>query len=396
MGLAQWVTKVFGPRPDRPRRRIKDLGDHAENIRIERPEKPSGMSIRPSNATSYVEREFDLYGKEQLDKHQADGTAAARSSRVQAASLKLPAEMAQSRARDNYKRLLQTEADRDHAQHWLGPFARRAPGAHRMYLIWFSLLMLGDAVGVLGAALMWGEIWLLAIGQGLASGAAAVAAGWVGADVRDRRDANARAELAEHVDLPDDLTLRYPALFAPVPSERHSYGLTVAVAAVIAASLGSAIFALRAAVEGSLLAGLVFGGLALATCLASFVNSWAHADRVADLLERNEVAYREAEAQHERLIQHPAPTTREGTIQAADSIELEHLLRGAAAKAGVLALAEAVMRRHPEIFGHAVDPRTPSGPVGRRWLRAETSNGHRHLHSVPPTDDWQSSGEAPF
>lgn len=391
MGLAQWITKVIGSRPEQKRRRFKDLGDHAENIRIERPSEPTGMSIRPNNATSYVEREFELLGKEQLDKHQAEGTAAARSPWVQAAGLKLPADLAQRRAQDNYSRLQRTEADRDHAHHWLGPFARRAPGAHRMYLAWFSLLMLGDAVGVLGAALMWGEIWLLAIGQGLASGAAAVAAGWVGADVRDRRDANARATLAAQADLPDELTSRYPALFASVPNERETYGLAVAIAAVIAASLGYAIFALRAAVEGSLLAGVVFGGLALATCLASFVNAWTHADRVADLLERYDVAYGAAEAQHERLSQHPAPTTRDSAIRTAESIELEHLLRGAAAKAGVLALAESVMRRHPEIFGHAIDPRTPTGPVGRRWVHAQTPSERRHLYPVPNPHEPEST-----
>lgn len=394
MGIRHWIRRALVPRPERPRRRIKDLGDHAENIRIERPERPTGMSIRPSNATSYIEREFDLYGKEQLDKHQAEGTAAARSARVQAASLMLPAELAQTRARDNYKRLQQSETDRDHAQHWLGPFARRAPGAHRLYLVWFCLLMLGDSVGVLGAALMWGEVWILAIGQGLASGAAAVAAGWVGADVRDRRDAHARFQLAAQADLPSDLTERYPALFGPVPNERETYGAAVAIAIVIAASLATAIFALRAAVEDSLLAGLVFGGLALATCLASFVNSWTHADRVADLLERYDLAYRVAEGQHERLSQHPAPMTRDGAVQTAESIELEHQLRGAAAEAGVLALAEAVMRRHPEIFGHAIAPHAPTGPVARRWLRSENSNGRRHLQSVPPGDDWPSTDDA--
>lgn len=391
------MSRVAGTgRPTAPKRRIKNLGDHAANITISHPGKSAGMVLRPSTATSYVEREFTYYGDEQLSKHQAEGAAAARVSWVQAETLRLPAELAEARARRNEQRLLRAEAERDETMRCLGHLARRPLSGHRLYYIFLCLLGPGDAVAVTGASLMWGEIWLLAIGQGIASGAAAVAAGFVGADVRDRRDSAARARLAASGGVPDELTGRFPSLFTLSSAERGTYGLALTVAAIIATCLGAAIFALRAAVEVSLLAGLIFGGLAVATCLASFINSWTHADRIADLLERVEVEYRAAETQHERLIRHSAPAERDGAIRTAESIEQEHLLQGAAARAGVLALAEDVMRRHPEIFGHAVDRTSTTEPVGRRWIRDPSSNGHSPLRSVPPFDDWESPGDPPF
>lgn len=365
------------------KRDVVNLREYAEEIEVERPSEQAGMTLRPSRAKSYIEREFDRYGEESYINRQADGLAAARSARQDAAAVTLAAELAEAQARDNVARLRQAEADRDHAHRWLGHFARRPKHGHALYYLFLALLGLGDAVAVTGASLMWGEPWVLAIGQGLASGAAAVAAGWVGGDVRHRRDAVARAQLAAEGELSSEVCERYPALFAPVPDERDTYRLALTIALLVVVCLGSAIFALRAAVEGSLLAGVIFGGLAVATCLASFVNAWVHADRIADLLERYDGATRHTERQHVRLAQAPAPAQRNRAVAEADSIEREHRLRGEAVREGVLALAEGVMRRHPEIFGHAIAPEQPSDPVGRRWLRPEESNGKTPLRIVP-------------
>lgn len=410
MKATNWIHKLFGSNTSkRSKRGVRDLGDYAENVHLERPESTSGMTVRPSNASSYVEQEFEHYGDEQFLKHEANGVREARPSREQAAAVEYEATRAEERAKANQARFEQVQADHDHAWHWLLPFVRRAPGGHRLYLTWFVLLGLGDAAGVFGAALMWGELVPVALGQALASGAAAVAAGWVGADVRERRDADARARLASSGDLSDDLIGRYPSLFVPTERERSTYELTLAVAVVIVICLASAIFALRAAVEASLLAGVIFGGLAAATALGSFVNSWRHADQVSDLLERYSLRYGMAAGEHERLVNHPAPAERDGSKIRAVQIEAEHQILGLAAKQGVLALQQGVLRRNPHVFGHGQsERRNAPTPVGRKPLRRDDAEPRASVEqpnllerldqfdAFEGHDEFQSNGHPPF
>lgn len=335
------------------RKGVRELGGYAEGIRVANVDGPGGMSIRPSGTTAHVEAEWDHYADEQFELIEANGYKESRAAHERAASVDYPASQAEARVAENLPRLRQAQGDHDHAQRWLLQFTHRPLGANRLYGLWFALLMLGDAAGVFGAAVMWGELIPVALGQALASGAAAVAAGWVGADVRDRRDAQARARLAEGGHLPEELTSRYPALFGATGREPSTYGAVVAVAVIITLCLASAIFALRASVESSVLIGFVYGGLAAATALGSFINAWRHADQVADLLERSRTAYRLATAEHDQLVANPAPSQRDAAAMAAGRIEVEHLKRASAAKHGVLALQQGILRRNPQIFGHA-------------------------------------------
>lgn len=406
MKTTSWIRKLFGPKPaNKAKRGVRDLGDYAESITIEQPSMPGGMSVRPDTAESYVEQEFGHYAEEQYDKHDADGIHEATSAHEQAASLELRADKAKRRAEENAPRLKAMQEQHDHAWHWLLPFVHRAPGAHGLYLTWFLLLMLGDTAGVFGAALMWGELWPVALAQALSSGAAAVAAGWSGADVRERRDAKARAHVASTTDLPGDLS-RYPSLFAPVPEERDTYGVLLAVAAMVVVFLATAIFALRAAVEVSLLAGFIFGGLAAATALGSFVNSWRHADQISDLLERFTEKYEVTVEEHTQLILDPAPAQRDGAATRATLIEAYHQKLGVAAKHGVLALSVGILRRNPQIFGHGVVANRPRPvPIGRKMPdledhpphltsvdRRDERNGFRPLKADDP---WHSDGSPP-
>lgn len=376
--------------------KLGNLNRYAEQIEIPGVSGASGMSVRTRGTRAHVENEFNEYADEQFDKHEANGVRESRSAREQAAAVDYRAREAEARVEANKPRLEAAQADRDHAVHWLLPFTHRPAGGHRLYLMWFAVLMLGDAAGVFGASVMWGELIPVATGQALASGAAAVAAGWVGADVRERRDADTRARMATTGDLPDDLVGRYPSLFIEPGHERSTYKLTLVVALVIVICLGSAIFALRTAVEGSTLAGFMFGGLAAATALGSFVNSWRHADAIADLLDRVDQAYRVALGEHERLLADPAPGQRDAALMSAERIETQHLLLASAAKHGVLALLHGVLRRNPQVFGHGViegtqepprmsrayaDAATPAMPSDERDSQA-IRNGHRPLAHV--------------
>ena len=74
----------------------------------------------------------------------------------------------------------------------LGSFARRpSHDAARYWTVW-AVLAGGDALGVLASAVWLGEIPLVALGQALACGVAAVTIGGVGEDVRERHDQRVR------------------------------------------------------------------------------------------------------------------------------------------------------------------------------------------------------------
>jgi len=404
-----WIDRLFRRRPPSdPRRRTSNLDELAEQVRVEHPAGPTGMSLRPSGTDSDVGQEFGYYAGEQTDKHGADGIRASQASTEEAAALAFQAKAARQRARGNQARFTAVQEQHDHAQRWLLPLTHRAPGAHRLYLTWFVLLMFGDAAGVFGASILWGELIPTAIGQALAAGAAAVAAGWVGADVRERRDAKARAALASSGKLRKQLRRRYPSLFAPVPLERDTYGVLLAVAVVIVICLGAAIFALRAAVEASLLAGFIFGGLAVATALGSFINSWHHADQVADLLDRYSALYENAVREQQALDTASVISRRGAAKQRAAQQQAYHETLGNAAMQHVLALKYGVHRRNPEVFGHGTAKsrvvEVASRPIGRRTRQlvgdpsVHDAEGLQHIENYPvfPFEGWTSPGDSPF
>lgn len=407
-----WMKQRFARRPPATRKPLhtRDLDQLAEQVRIEHPSGKTGMSLRPSGTDSDVAREFGHYSGEQLRKHDADGLRESRPAAEQAASLKFQAGAAKRQALSNERRLADMQEQHDHAHRWLQSFTHRPLGAHRLYVVWFVLLGLGDAAGVFGATVLWGEVIPTAIGQALAVGAAAVAAGWVGGDVRERRDAKSRAGLAATGKVKPKVIKRYPALFAPVPPERDTYGVLLAVAVVIVVCLGAAIFALRAAVETSLLAGLIFGGLSVATALASFVNTWRHADQVADLLDRIDARYEAAMAEQLSLSAAAPITRRAAAKQRALQIRAYHEALGNAASEHVLALKHGVHRRNAAVFGHGIAKsrvvEVTGTPVGRRALhpvaeangREFDSSDLQHVDNFPPFDfeNWTSPGDPPF
>jgi hypothetical protein len=211
-----------------------------------------------------------------------------------------------------------------------------------------------------GAAIWLGEIPLVALGQAIACGFAAVTAGLAGGELSTHRRAQARQR--DHESLTPD-EARYWPLFAGGQSPpRLAASLGVGIVVLVAV----AVFALRVSTEG-LMAGLTFGALAAATALGSFVNCYVHADEVADLLDGYRVRYLVAIRRHRRLAGTRPLATVAAASTEAESLVREHQERGQAAALRVGAAKFRMLRRNPQVVGHGMPTGVDAhGLVGRR------------------------------
>jgi hypothetical protein len=220
--------------------------------------------------------------------------------------------------------------------------------------------VIGDIAGISGAAILLGEITQLAIIQAVAAGVATVTAGVVGADVKDWRMALRRQK--------DPKTLtkaqqEYAHLFSGADSGLRLVKAVLLVAGTIGVLIAVSIYALRTSVEGSL-SGMVFGGLAGAIALASFLNAWAFADEVADALD---VSRHDVTCARRVALQLGARWVlrrRAQVVEQARSIRLEYERRGVAAAYGFRALLFRALRANPGVVGHG--EARASATIGRR------------------------------
>jgi len=341
-----------GRRRGRTARRSRDLARHAETLIIPDVAGRSGAILRPGGITYDVGEEFDAYAADVSLSEHASGVAASRSANTRAAGLGSQADAARAKTACQWPEVEAARQAYTAARDDLDSFSRRRAGDRVRYKVTYWVLLLGDTAGVLGAAVYMGEIPIIAAGQAIAAGVAAVTAGIVGADVRELRLARERAERLEAGRVLPEVAVRYPRLFGTVLAEKDTYQQALKVALAIVLLLGLSVLALRAAIEG--LAGVVFGGLAMATALASFVNCWSFADDVADVVETFRQRLLEALSLHRALADAPQPSAQDAHAAEAASIQSEYEMRGQAKAAGVRALKHEVYRRNPQVFGHGL------------------------------------------
>jgi hypothetical protein len=105
--------------------------------------------------------------------------------------------------------------------------------------------------------------------------------------------------------------------------------------------------------------------LAITTALGSSVNSYMHADLVADLIGNYRADYVRALKRHTRLSEASALAAHPAAREEVDSVGREHDALGRAAVARVTSLKWGVLRRNPHVFGHG-DAAPSLGIVGRR------------------------------
>lgn len=339
---------------------LQDLLQQTDAISLQRIDEARGLERPTELGPTYAEQEFEALAREQEMSWPAEGEAAARAARIRAAR-RSPAATADAFLLNQHEAEVRGAAEQHlHASQTLRPYVRRSPTDHWRYRLTWLVLGLGDMAGVWGAAIWLGEIPLVALGQAIACGFAAVTAGLAGGELSNHRRAQARHRDQGSLS-PDEA--RYLPLFVGSPARpRLAAWLGTGIVVLVA----MAVFALRTSTEG-LMAGLTFGALAGATALGSFVNCYVHADEVADLLDGYRARYLTAIRRHRRL----AGARRIATVAAASaeaaSLVREHQERGQAAGLRVGAAKFRMLRRNPQVVGHGSPTGLDAhGLVGRR------------------------------
>jgi len=335
----------------------EQAADLADAIALQRIDE-AVATARPSSITqTYVEEEYDALSGSQPPSWAASGEEASREYDVRAAGLEHPAEKAREASAGNDVVLAESRAQLTAARQVLTPFVRRKPHAGRWYVgCWFGFVG-GDVAGIAGAAIYFGEVPELAVIQAVSVGLAAVSAGSVGGDLRDLRLAARREKDAK--ELSPDLQ-PFAHLFNGIDPGARYVKLAGGLAGCVATAITVGIFGLRSSLEGPL-AGLIYGGFALAVAAGSFLNAWVYSDEVDDLLGSFEQRY-EKELRRSAQLSSARPLVLHAEHQRrAESLRAEHTERGKAAVFSYAALKARILRRNPGVVGHG----RAAEPVGR-------------------------------
>lgn len=305
--------------------------------------------IRPDGVGGlYVEQEFDARSEEQPELWQARGEAAAREFSTHAAGLKgEAADLEQLTVR---QLLLEEQSMQELIlfRRVLLKYTRRSKGERPLYWIRMPALLGGDVAGVAGSAIWLGEDPKLALLQAIASGVAAITAGAAAAEVKDARLARKRQKD------PDKLTREEKAfahLFKGPDRGEFIVKLVVCGSLCIGALIGGAVFALRSTTEGAT-AGVMFGLLAVAITLASWVSTYAYTDEVADLIETAERKHKRDRKDARELSGSKVRRTFAEATATAESVKVEFLKVGKAAAHAMKACKFVVLRNNPGVAGH--------------------------------------------
>lgn len=311
---------------------------------------------RPATVgTFYLEEEFDYRGRQQFDLNVAEGEQAALSTSSLAAGLET--------ARAESLHLVKTNRPMvDTAlQHYLkvkgvlSPLAVRQ-GSSTGYTLRLWGLLVGDIAGLGGSAVAYGELPALALVQAASAGVATITAGLSGAQMRMLSLAKERR--FDEDEISPELRPYLPVLIGAGRSSKFVMAVT-AVSAVIALFIAVGIFSLRSGIEG-LAAGITFGALAIAIACASWVNSYVHADPVADIIEGARRGYAREQRAHRRLTLSPWLVLAERAIERAKVIRRKHQELGHAAIAYFHALKHQVLSENPSVVGHGYEAAPPA------------------------------------
>lgn len=344
----------FTPRPGHRRSGARQQPS-AEGPRLIPVDTAAAVARPDTIADTYLERGQDALGVEQQHLFAADAEVRAREDLARAGSLGFRADqdkLSVDRAR--------MAADRatvraEQAAEALGPFVRRKATSSWGYMARTGGLLIGDIAGLSGAGIALGEYPALAITQAVAAGIATVTAGLAATQLRHVQQAVERKT--------DDLEERlqpYAHLFTGPGESDRIRSVVLGVAALVTVSVAVGVFALRTTIEGPLV-GLTFGALAAAIALASFINSWHHADLIADAVESARHNAERADRRHRRR---SASKTIRGAEHAAlqgKSILTEHTHRGLAASAHIEADKYRALLASPDVVGHG--PATKPAPI---------------------------------
>lgn len=348
----------------RPRRRAVPRPTPVRANRLPHVDGASAVA-RPQTlaGATYLEDAHDAEAQEQLHLHAAAGVALARPRAARATALGLHV--------DRVRQLVAIDdplvvSARDHlrdAEAALSALVLRSTRSHWGYRCRMFGLLLGDVVGTSTAAISLGEMPMLAVIQGCAAGVAAVTAGLAGEQLGRASQVGIRTYSD---DMPKSLEPYRHLLDGRRQKTAWLAGLNLLALAIVF-FIGSGIYTLRAAIEGSA-AGWTFAALSSGIALASFVNSWTHADAIADLLDGAERTYKRALRRHLRLTAGPRLLLGLHAGEIAASVVREHGARGSAASEHLAADKNRALMESPDVVGHG----RALAPIGRKPRGGET------------------------
>lgn len=297
---------------------------------------------------TYKELEFDERAAEQAPLFDAEGEVAARTPAVQAAGLLPRAITAQKLVDDHLPSVTRAQQRYERCVDALGAFRVRAPRGDLWYGLRTGIFLLGDLAGISGAAISLGEIPANAYLMAGSAAVATVAAGLVGKDVRSIYLRERRAATVEQF-TPEQEPYRH--LFTTSRDGTKLLRLVVGASTGVGIVLALGIFGLRTAVEGSL-NGLVYGAIALAVAVGSFLSAFAHADEIADQIDAALHDY-ERELHRTRRLANSRPwAAHERQQKRAESTRDEFADRGAAAGLALTGAKWRLLSRNPGVVGH--------------------------------------------
>ncbi|WP_433194325.1 hypothetical protein ACQP1G_37050 [Nocardia sp. CA-107356] len=368
--MSMWHIRPF----ERLRRRsvfdATALMARAEQTRLV-PVGEANAVVRPTSVSdTYLETEYDQLGVEQLREHAAAGEQAARKSAVRATGLDIAREARRKLIEANEQLVTIAGDHYSNVKKLLGPFASRKAGSGMRYLIFLVAFLCGDSVGLLGAFIQYGEIPMLAACQAVSAGAATVTAGMVGAEAKNVKLA---AERQLDPDALSEELAPYRALLVGPLAARKFVMAATAVATLIALAVAVGICALRSSIEGQT-SGFVFGGLAIAIACGSWVNSYLHADAVADKVELAYKDYRRELRAHGWRSRSWRFARSERAAERARLIRQQHEMHGEAANAKVMAAKHRAMQQSPDVIGHG-PAASADIEIGRKPRPRSTNRG---------------------
>ncbi|MDL9980095.1 hypothetical protein [Microbacterium candidum] len=342
--------------PNDPMVAALEAESRAEQIALPRIDEAAAVPRPASIGTTYAELENEALEDEQPKLFAASGTELSRTPNAEAAGL-APAAEAGQRLADGHVPILEATERRVVAiTDALASYRRRPPKAARWHYATKSALLIGDVTGIAGAAIWMGEVPVMAVIMAISAATAAVTAGLSGAEVRDVRNRERRARPAEDL---AQAQQPFAHLFRAPDRGWPFVKALVWVSVAVAATIATGIFALRATIDDPVV-GLVFGGFAAAIAAASWIESYMYADDIADLLDNTRADYEREILRHQTLGASTPWRRREEALVEAESITTEHSYRGEAAQSHLKAMRFGILRRNPQVVGHAPAAESPA------------------------------------
>lgn len=321
-------------------------GAKVESVRLIPVDNASAIARPDTIGDTYLERAHDARSREQQHLFAAEAEVQARKDIARARSLSFSTEQAKLSVARATSAADKAAALYEQTVEALGPYVRRKATSSVGYLARTAGLLIGDIAGLSGAGITLGEYPALAITQAIAAGTATVTAGLAATQLRHLQQAAER----QNDNLPKPLEPYRQLFTGPIDTDRRRTAV-LGIAALIAVLVAVGVLALRSTVEGPL-AGVTFGALAAAIALASFINSWYHADLVADAVESGRHDAERADRRHRRLAGNRTVHDAEQADLQGKSVITEYTHRGLAAAAHIEADKYRALLASPDVVGH--------------------------------------------